>query len=128
MTTDKDTTAVQNPSRNETPQTVYVPPVDIREDGESLTLLADLPGTEQHEVDLSMENGVLTIDAKPTMQAPEGYTLAGQEWDYGTFHRRFQISDAVQVDKITATVRNGTLKVTIPKREEVRTRKIEIGK
>jgi HSP20 family protein len=117
-----------NANREEPAPAVYLPPVDILEDGENITLLADLPGTEQHEVDLSMENGVLTIDAKPTMQAPEGYTLAGQEWDYGTFHRRFQISDAVQVDKITATVSNGTLKVTIPKREEVRTRKIEIGK
>jgi len=120
--------AVQTQARRETTQAVYLPDVDIMEDGDTLTLLADLPGAEQQEVDLSVENGVLTIDAKPSLQAPEGYTLAGQEWDYGTFHRTFQLSDAVQVDKIAAQVRNGTLRVSIPKREEVRTRKIEIGK
>ena len=120
--------AVQTQPRPETPQAVYMPEVDIMEDGENLTLLADLPGAEQQEVDLSVENGVLTIDAKPSLQAPEGYSLGGQEWDYGTFHRTFQLSDSVQVDKISANVRNGTLTVSIPKREEVRTRKIEIGK
>ncbi len=109
-------------------QTVYVPDVDILEDGERITLLANLPGTAQEEVDLSVENGILTIDAKPTLQAPDGYSLAGQEWDYGTFHRTFQLSEAVQVDKISATVKHGVLTVKIPKRDEVKTRKIEIGK
>ena len=126
--TAETTKAVQTQQRPEVPQMVYMPDVDIREDGEVLTLLADLPGADKQEVDLSVENGVLTIDAKPSLQAPEGYTLAGQEWDYGTFHRTFQLSDSVNLEKISATVRNGTLKVTIPKREEVRTRKIEIGK
>jgi len=126
--TAETTKAVQTQQRPEVPQMVYMPDVDIREDGEVLTLLADLPGADKQEVDLSVENGVLTIDAKPSLQAPEGYTLAGQEWDYGTFHRTFQLSDSVNVEKISASVRNGTLKVTIPKREEVRTRKIEIGK
>ena len=120
--------AVQTQKQPEVPQTVYMPEVDITENGEVLTLYADLPGTERGDVDLSVENGVLTIDAKPSVRAPEGYTLAGQEWDYGTFHRTFQLSDAVDVEKISATVRNGTLTVTIPKRDEVRTRKIEIGK
>ena len=109
-------------------QTVYVPEVDILEDGERITLLADLSGTEREEVELTVENGILTIDAKPTLQAPDGYSLAGQEWDYGTFHRTFQLSDAVHVDNINATVKHGVLTVNIPKREEVKTRKIEIGK
>ena len=122
------TKAVQTQQRPEIPQAVYMPDVDILEDGDVLTLRADLPGTDKQEVDLSVENGVLTIDAKPTLQAPEGYTLVGQEWDYGTFHRTFQLSDTVNVEKISAAVKNGTLTVTIPKREEVRTRKIEIGK
>ncbi len=128
MTTENKNAVQQTQPRHEVPQTVYMPDVDIMEDGETLTLVADLPGAEQQEVDLSVENGVLTIDAKPSLQAPEGYSLAGQEWDYGTFHRTFQLSDAVQVDKISAKVSNGTLTVSIPKREEVRTRKIEIGK
>ena len=126
MTAEKQ--AVQTKQHPEVPQAVYMPDVDIREDGETLTVLADLPGAQKEDVDLSVENGVLTIDAKPTIQAPEGYTLAGQEWDYGTFHRTFQLADGVDVEKISASVRNGTLTVTIPKRDEVRTRKIEIGK
>jgi HSP20 family protein len=127
MTTEKKN-ALQKQAHAQTQQSVYMPDVDIIEDGDTLTLRADLPGSTQQEVELSVENGVLAIDAKPSLRAPEGYTLAGQEWDYGTFHRTFQLSDAVQVDKIAATMRNGTLTVTIPKREEVKTRKIEIGK
>ena len=119
--------AVQTQQQRDMPQAVYMPEVDITENAEVLTLHADLPGTQREDVDLSVENGVLTIDAKPTVQAPEGYTLAGQEWGYGTFHRTFQLSDAVNLEKISAAVRNGTLTVTIPKRDEVRTRKIEIG-
>lgn len=129
MTTENTHVAKTDTQPAEISQTVYMPDVDIKEDGDTLTLLADIPGAEQQEVNLSVENGVLTIDAKPAgLRAPEGYTLAGQEWDYGTFHRTFQLSDAAQVENITATVRNGTLTVTIPKREEVKTRKIEIGK
>jgi HSP20 family protein len=128
MTTENSSVA-KTDTTPEVPATVYMPDVDIKEDGDTLTLLADIPGAEQQEVDLSVENGVLTIDAKPTsLRAPEGYTLVGQEWDYGTFHRTFQLSDAVHVDGIAAIVKNGTLTVTIPKREEVKTRKIEIGK
>lgn len=126
--TAENKSSVQPQSQRQPPQAVYMPEVDITENGDVLTLYTDLPGTEREDVELSVENGVLTIDAKPNVRAPEGYTLAGQEWGYGTFHRTFQLSDAVDVEKISASVRNGTLTVTIPKRDEVRTRKIEIGK
>ncbi len=125
MTNSEQIVRKQQPASRQ--QTVYMPDVDILEDGAHITLLADIPGASRDEVEVSVENGILTLDAKPTMQAPDGYKLVGQEWDYGTFHRTFQLSDAVQVDGITATAKQGVLTLTIPKRDEVRTRKIKIG-
>ncbi len=110
------------------PQTVatYVPDVDILEDSERIRLVADIPGAAQADVEVTVENNVLTINAAAKVTGPEGCTLAGQEYGVGNYHRDFALSDAVSVDGITAKVKHGVLEVVIPKREEVKTRKIKI--
>jgi HSP20 family protein len=110
------------------PQAVatYVPDVDIFEDSEQLRLVADIPGASQADVEVTVENNVLTINAGATVVGPEGCKLAGQEYGVGNYHRDFALSDAVSVDGITARVKHGVLEVIIPKREEVKTRKIKI--
>ena len=110
------------------PQTVatYVPDVDILEDSERIRLIADIPGASQADVEVTVENNVLTINAAAAVTGPEGCTLAGQEYGVGNYHRDFALSDAVSVDGITAKVKHGVLEVVIPKREEVKTRKIKI--
>jgi len=72
------------------------------------------------------ENNVLTINAAATVTGSDGCTLARQEYGVGNYHRDFALSDAVRVDGITAKVKHGVLEVVIPKREEVKTRKIKI--
>jgi HSP20 family protein len=110
----------------ETAEATYMPAVDICEDGSTIRLLADMPGAEQGSVDVSVENGVLNIDGKGTMEPPDGYELVGHEFSLGRFHRTFTLSDRVDVEGIKAKVRNGVLEVIIPKREVVKTRKIAI--
>jgi len=111
------------------PQTAvtYVPDVDIMENSEAIRLLADLPGVEQKDVDVTVENNILTIEARAAIRNPEGFTLAGQEYGIGKYHRDFTLSNAVNVEKISARVKHGVLEVVIPKRDEVKTRKIQIG-
>lgn len=104
----------------------YLPDVDITEDRERIRLIADLPGVAQSGVDVTVENNVLTINATNAATSPEGCTLAGQEYGIGNYHRDFTLTDAVQTDGITAKVKGGVLEVIIPKREEVKTRKIKI--
>lgn len=107
-------------------ETIYVPNVDIREDSECIRLEADMPGVEQDSVDVSVDNGVLTVEGKARFDVPQGYQLVGQEYGLGRFRRDFTLSDAVDVDGIKARVSQGVLEVTLPKREKVKTRKIKV--
>jgi HSP20 family molecular chaperone IbpA len=108
-------------------ETTYIPDVDICENEERIRLVADLPGVTQESVDVTVENNVLTIEAKAQVDVPQGYRLAGQEYGVGTYRRDFTLSDVVDGAGIKARVKHGVLELTIPKRESVKMRKIEIG-
>lgn len=105
---------------------IFVPDVDIREDRECIRLDANMPGVSQESVDVSVENGVLTIEGRARVDSPQGYELVGQEYGVGRYRRDFTLSDAVDVDGIKARVRHGVLEVTLPKHDKVRTRKVKI--
>jgi HSP20 family protein len=105
---------------------IYVPDVDIREDSECVHMDANMPGVDQESVDVSVENGVLTIEGRARIDGPQGYELVGQEYGVGRYRRDFTLSDAVDAAGIKARVRQGVLEVTLPKRENVKTRKIRI--
>lgn len=118
-------TEVQNAHAPQTGSTL-VPDVDIYEDGDRIHLLADMPGVDPASIEVTVENAVLTIQGQARVEAPEGYELAGQEYAVGRFRRDFTLSDAVDTGAVKARVRHGVLELTIPKREEMKVRKIEI--
>lgn len=119
---DKVVQTVQAPET----ETIYVPDVDIHENNECLRLDADMPGVDAASVEVSVENGVLTVEGRAHVQAPAGYELVGQEYGVGRFRRDFTLSEGVDTNKIRARVRQGVLEVTLPKHETVKTRKIQI--
>jgi HSP20 family molecular chaperone IbpA len=102
-------------------QPIYVPYVDISENKERIRLLADMPGVDQKSVDVTVENNVLIIEG------PEGYQRIGQEFAVGKYRRDFTLTNTVDTEAIKARVNQGVLEVTLPKREEARTRKIVIA-
>ena len=106
--------------------TIYVPNVDIYEDVEGVRMLAEMPGVDDRSVDITIENNVLTIEGKARLDGPDGYELIGQEYGVGRYRRDFTLSDAVDTEGIKARVRHGVLEVTLPIRQIVKTRKIEI--
>ena len=118
--------AVQKAPTTET-DTIYMPDVDISENNERIRLVADMPGVDQKTVEVSVENNVLTMEGQARIEAPEGYKLAGQEFGVGKYRRDFTLSDAVEIENIKARIRHGVLDLTIPKREETKMKKIEIG-
>lgn len=124
--TKREENAVQAAQAPETERT-YIPDVDISESNEHIRLVANMPGVDQTSVGVTVENNVLTVEGNAQVEAPEGYDLVGREYGVGKFRRDFTLSNAVDIDGIKARVRHGVLEVTIPKREEVKTRKIEIG-
>lgn len=105
---------------------VFIPDVDIYESGTSMRLLADMPGAEKDTAEITVANGVLTIEAPARVDRPAGYDLAGQEYEIGRYRRDFRLSDSLDHEKISARMRNGVLELTIPKRARAQKRTIRI--
>ena len=119
------TRAVEKELTPET-DTIYLPFVDIVEDGKSFRLVADMPGVDQNSVSVTVEDGVLTIEGQVRVEAPQGYHLVEQEYEVGRFRRDFTLPDTVNVDGIKAKVARGVLEVTLPKLEESQKRRVQI--
>ena len=106
----------------------WVPAVDIKEESDKFVLLADLPGVKPEEIDVSMENGVLTVKGEKRTEAKteeEGYKRV--ERTYGSFYRRFSLPDTANPDAISAVSKHGVLEIVIPKRESVQPKKINVA-
>jgi HSP20 family protein len=105
----------------------WTPAVDIKETENEFKILADIPGVDPKDIDVHMEDGVLTIrgerEAKKE-EEKEGYKRV--ERSYGSFYRRFNMPDSADADKISAKSVHGVLEVTIPKQEKVQPRKISV--
>jgi HSP20 family protein len=114
------------PSREETrSQEQYVtPPVDIFETGDGLVVKADLPGVAKEDLDVRVENNLLTIRGKPSHVAP-GDPLY-REYGLVNFFRQFELNEKVDQSKIAAELTHGVLTLTLPKAEEAKPRRIDV--
>jgi HSP20 family molecular chaperone IbpA len=121
----KEREAVERPP-TAVEEAVLTPRVDIYETPEALRLIADMPGADQKDVDVTVENNVLSVHGKAMMERPEGYHLTSQEFEAACYRREFELSERVDPAGIKARVRHGVLEVTLPKREPAKARKIEI--
>lgn len=104
----------------------YTPPIDIHEAPEGLVLEADLPGATEQGLQIQLEENVLNLYARIEPRAPEGARLIHEEFRQGDYHRSFILSDEVDRDRITAELKNGVLRLLLPKADRARTRRIEI--
>ncbi len=109
----------------ERPET-FTPPIDIHEGPEGLTLEADLPGAKESNLQIELEDNVLTLHARIDSPAPEGARLVHEEYRLGDYRRSFILSDEVDRERITAEIQSGVLRLFLPKAERARTRRIEI--
>ena len=105
----------------------WVPAVDIKETDKAFIITADVPGVDPKDIEVNMENDVLTIRGErkeEKEEEKEGYKRI--ERVRGTFYRRFTLPDTADAEKISAKSKNGVLEITIPKQEKVQPRKIEV--
>jgi HSP20 family protein len=100
-------------------------PCDIRETSDQLIVEAELPGFKKDEIDVSVEQGVLTIDAHREEKEQEGEQHL-RERTYRRVQRRFTLPTTVDAEKVDAKLDGGVLTLSMPKKEEVRPRKIEV--
>jgi len=104
---------------------VFVPRVDIYEGNDAIVVLADMPGVAPEAVDITLESNVLNINGYVTPQYPEGYSLAWAEYRIGDYQRSFTLSEEIDQERIEATVKDGVLRLVLPKATPT-TRKIAI--
>jgi HSP20 family protein len=105
---------------------VYNPSVDIIEKQNETVVIADMPGTDETSVDITLEKNLLDIYGKVDPEIPENMRLAVSEYGIGDYHRTFTLSDEIDREKIQASVKNGVLRLVLPKAERAKTRKIEV--
>ena len=107
----------------------WTPAVDIREDAERFVIAADVPGVDPEDIELTMENGVLTIKGERTLEAKDegdnGYRRV--ERVHGSFYRRFTLPDTADAEAISANGRHGVLEVVIPKRAALQPKRIAVA-
>src|SRR5579863_1143783 len=102
----------------------WSPAADIFETENDLVLEADLPGIDPKQIDLRVENNVLTIRVeRPFMPKAERDNFHRVERSYGTFTRSFSLSTAVDSEKIRAAYKNGVLTITLPKAQQAKPRR-----
>jgi HSP20 family protein len=106
----------------------WMPAVDIREEDDRFVLSADIPGVERKDVEVTMEDGVLTIKGERHAEAEEKREgFHRRERVHGTFMRQFTLPDTVNADNISATVKEGVLHIEIPKQAKPEPRRITVN-
>jgi len=115
------------PRREEELAITAFPTVDIYEDGEGITLTADLPGIDPKAVDVKVENNTLSISGERKLEKEEKKDQYHriEKW-YGTFNRAFTLPNTVDVEKVKAEHKNGLLRVFLPRREETKPRQVKV--
>jgi len=105
----------------------WMPAVDIRETADSLLLVAELPGMTREDVQITLENNVLSIAGERKFEKDvKGESYHRLERTFGTFARSFSLPANVKTDKVEAVFKDGILTVTLPKVEEAKPRRVEI--
>jgi HSP20 family protein len=109
----------------------WIPPVDISEYSDRFEFAVDLPGVDPDKVEITLEDGVLTVSGEREAQArrtdDSGETRMRVERGYGRFFRRFVLPETVDAERVQANGRNGVLAITIPKQAKAQPRRIKVA-
>jgi HSP20 family protein len=103
-----------------------VPPVDVFENDAGITLLADLPGASRDRLTVRVEGDNLMIEASAAIVGPKEMQLVYGEAQYPSYRRQFTLSRELDASRIEANLKDGVLKLSIPKLEEAKPRRVEV--
>jgi HSP20 family molecular chaperone IbpA len=118
---------VEKKQETTAPARLFLATTDIFEDQSALTVILEMPGVEKSNVDISVEDGVLTIEGRVDFTKYEGMTPVYTEYNVGHYRRSFSLSNKIEQSKITADMKDGVLTVTLPKAEEAKPRRISVN-
>jgi len=109
------------------PNRLYTPAVDIIEQKEYIILLADMPGVDANSVNITLEKDQLTIHGDVEPETHKDHRLVISEYGTGDYERTFTLSNEIDREKIKASMKDGVLRLTLPKVLTVQTRKIPVS-
>lgn len=107
-------------------QRYVVPPVDVFENDSTITLLADLPGVTREQLHVRVDGDNLVLEATANTAGPENMELVYGELQWPAYRRQFTLSRELDTARIDAQLRDGVLRLTIPKADEARPRRIQV--
>ena len=105
---------------------VFIPAVDIFENRNALILIADMPGVNGEGVDIHLKDNELTISGRPKKEGKDQTSPIYTEYESGGFLRSFTLSNVIDQAKIEANMKDGVLKVILPKAESAKPRQIVV--
>ncbi|HKI49023.1 MAG TPA: Hsp20/alpha crystallin family protein [Desulfobacteria bacterium] len=122
----KEKSEVVSNAEETKPGPIFTPAVDIFETDKELILLADMPGVKAQDLIIDLREGVLALSTQ--VDLPEAPSEVGilREYQTGNYYRKFNLSDVIDQSKIEAQLKDGVLRLTLPKAEAVAPRKIEV--
>lgn len=117
---------VEKAQEQTTPMRAFLPTTDIYETEDELTVVLEMPGVDRDNIEVNVENGVLTVEGKINFGKYEGMQPIYSEYNIGPYRRSFRISSRVDQDRIRAEMRDGVISLVLPKAEEAKARRIEV--
>jgi len=109
------------------PGRTFVPDVDIYETPDSLWLRADMPGVDEQSIEISVNDGVLSVQGQVAVKDYENLAPIYTEYNVGNYARRFTLANTIDAERISARMKNGVLELELPKSEKAKPRRIAIS-
>jgi len=125
--TQSSQTRREQSSQAATEQPALLPPVDVIEDGEGITVYADLPGVPKERLDVHIDGEVLVIEAEMGLEMPQAMEATHVEVSLPRYRRVFTLSRELDPERMSAELRQGVLKVRIHKAEHANPRRIQVS-
>jgi len=108
------------------PARMFVPPTDIFETDQALTMMIEMPGVSREAIEVKVEDDILTIDGRIDFSKYDGLHALYTEYNVGNYSRTFQLSNAIEQSAIKAELTDGVMKLTLPKAERAKPRRINV--
>ena len=122
----KEKAEVSTPAEQTRPGLVFTPAVDIFETEKEITVLADMPGVKAGDLNIDLRENVLTLDGQVKAPEEKGEVGIMREYETGKYYRRFTLSQVIDQPKIDASLKDGVLRLKLPKVEAATPRKIAV--
>ncbi|MBN1521612.1 MAG: Hsp20/alpha crystallin family protein [Candidatus Aureabacteria bacterium] len=122
----KNVKKTEDKSIQKTSGYVFTPKVDIWETEDDIHLIAEMPGVDEKNVDINLEDQTLTILGRVMPDEMEGYEKVYSEYHVGNYERSFTVAQDIDRDKIKATMKQGVLTLVVPKSESAKPKRIEV--